>query len=216
MFREAPAARRKPSRRGSIRVKPTGYEFVYPHDQALKIAKAMHTSVLTAKGEVTGTTMADGYDTYRRERSRAVGRRTAEGLGQASGDHEHGDLDHHGVDDDGRRRAGDTTAVGDDNDDHCRDDDDSGGSPGPSAEPRTAGADDGAGHPAAGDGGPPANDDPARNDDYRTDAGRHVRPDRKPASQVAKDGEPAPAVRAVQRLSIAGGFALRALRKARA
>jgi len=35
-----------------------GYEFVYPHDQALKIAKAVHSTVLTAKGAVTGTTQA--------------------------------------------------------------------------------------------------------------------------------------------------------------
>ena len=79
MFREAPAGAPEAVKAWFYPGETTGYEFVYPHDQALKIAKAMHTSVLTAKGEVTGTTLAIGYDTYRRERSRAVGRRAVEG-----------------------------------------------------------------------------------------------------------------------------------------
>ena len=58
MFREAPAGAPEAVKAWFYPGETTGYEFVYPHDQALKIAKAMHTSVLTAKGEVTGTTMA--------------------------------------------------------------------------------------------------------------------------------------------------------------
>jgi len=58
MFREAPAGAPEAVKAWFYPGETTGYEFVYPHDQALKIAKAMHTSVLTAKGEVTGTTLA--------------------------------------------------------------------------------------------------------------------------------------------------------------
>lgn len=58
MFREAPAGAPEAVKAWFYPGETTGYEFVYPHDQALKIAKAMHTTVLTAKGEVTGTTLA--------------------------------------------------------------------------------------------------------------------------------------------------------------
>ena len=58
MFREAPAGAPEAVRAWFYPGETTGYEFVYPHDQALKIAKVTHTSVLTAKGEVTGTTLA--------------------------------------------------------------------------------------------------------------------------------------------------------------
>jgi len=58
MFREAPAGAPEAVKAWFYPGEATGYEFVYPHDQALKIAKAGHTSVLTAKGEVTGTTLA--------------------------------------------------------------------------------------------------------------------------------------------------------------
>lgn len=58
MFREAPAGAPEAVKAWFYPGETTGCEFVYPHDQALKIAKAMHTSVLTAKGEVTGTTLA--------------------------------------------------------------------------------------------------------------------------------------------------------------
>jgi hypothetical protein len=58
MFREAPAGAPEAVKAWFYPGETTGYEFVYPHDQALKIAKAVHTSVLTAKGEVTGTTLA--------------------------------------------------------------------------------------------------------------------------------------------------------------
>ena len=58
MFREAPAGAPEAVKAWFYPGETTGYEFVYPHDQALKIAKAMHTPVLTAKGEVTGTTLA--------------------------------------------------------------------------------------------------------------------------------------------------------------
>jgi hypothetical protein len=58
MFREAPAGAPEAVKAWFYPGETTGYEFVYPHDQALKIAKTMHTSVLTAKGEVTGTTLA--------------------------------------------------------------------------------------------------------------------------------------------------------------
>jgi len=58
MFREAPAGAPEAVKAWFYPGETTGYEFVYPHEQALKIAKASHTSVLTAKGEVTGTTLA--------------------------------------------------------------------------------------------------------------------------------------------------------------
>jgi hypothetical protein len=58
MFRESPAGAPEAVKAWFYPGETTGYEFVYPHDQALKIAKATHTSVLTAKGEVTGTTLA--------------------------------------------------------------------------------------------------------------------------------------------------------------
>src|SRR5262245_55917661 len=58
MFRETPAGAPEAVKAWFYPGETTGYEFVYHHDQALKIAKATHTSVLTAKGEVTGTTMA--------------------------------------------------------------------------------------------------------------------------------------------------------------
>ena len=58
MFREAPAGAPEAVKAWFYPGETTGYEFVYPHDQALKIAKATHASVLTAKGEVTGTTLA--------------------------------------------------------------------------------------------------------------------------------------------------------------
>jgi hypothetical protein len=58
MFRETPAGAPEAVKAWFYPGETTGYEFVYPHDQALKIAKATHTSVLSAKGEVTGTTLA--------------------------------------------------------------------------------------------------------------------------------------------------------------
>ena len=58
MFRETPAGAPEAVKAWFYPGETTGYEFVYPHDQALKIAKAVHASVLTAKGEVTGTTLA--------------------------------------------------------------------------------------------------------------------------------------------------------------
>jgi len=58
MFRETPAGAPEAVKAWFYPGETTGFEFVYPHDQALKIAKATHTSVLTAKGEVTGTTLA--------------------------------------------------------------------------------------------------------------------------------------------------------------
>jgi len=58
MFKETPAGAPEAVKAWFYPGETTGYEFVYPHDQALKIAKATHASVLTAKGEVTGTTLA--------------------------------------------------------------------------------------------------------------------------------------------------------------
>jgi hypothetical protein len=58
MFRETPAGAPEAVKAWFYPGETTGFEFVYPHDQALKIAKATHTSVLTAKGEVTGTTLS--------------------------------------------------------------------------------------------------------------------------------------------------------------
>jgi len=58
MFKEAPAGAPEALKAWFYPGETTGYEFVYPHEQALKIAKATHASVLTAKGEVTGTTLA--------------------------------------------------------------------------------------------------------------------------------------------------------------
>jgi hypothetical protein len=58
MFKEAPAGAPEAVKAWFYPGESTGYEFVYPHDQALKIAKSIHSPVLTAKGEVTGTTLA--------------------------------------------------------------------------------------------------------------------------------------------------------------
>ncbi len=58
MFKETPAGAPEAVKAWFYPGETTGYEFVYPHDQALKFAMATHASVLTAKGEVTGTTLA--------------------------------------------------------------------------------------------------------------------------------------------------------------
>jgi hypothetical protein len=58
MFKEAPAGAPEAVKAWFYPGEATGYEFVYPHDQALKIAKSIHAPVLTAKGEVTDTTQA--------------------------------------------------------------------------------------------------------------------------------------------------------------
>ena len=58
MFKEAAAGAPEAVKAWFYPGETQGYEFVYPHDQALKIAKAIHSPVLTAKGEVTGTTQA--------------------------------------------------------------------------------------------------------------------------------------------------------------
>lgn len=58
MFKETPAGAAEAVKAWFYPGERVGYEFVYPHDQALKIAKAVHSPVLTAKGEVTGTTLA--------------------------------------------------------------------------------------------------------------------------------------------------------------
>jgi hypothetical protein len=58
MFKEAPAGAPEAVKAWFYPGETMGYEFVYPHDQALKIAKSTHSSVLTAKGDVTGTTLA--------------------------------------------------------------------------------------------------------------------------------------------------------------
>jgi hypothetical protein len=58
MFKEAPAGAPEAVKAWFYPGETMGYEFVYPHDQALKIAKSTHSSVLTAKGEVIGTTLA--------------------------------------------------------------------------------------------------------------------------------------------------------------
>ena len=56
MFKEAPAGAPEAVKAWFYPGEATGYEFVYPHDQALKIATSIHAPVLTAKGEVTETT----------------------------------------------------------------------------------------------------------------------------------------------------------------
>jgi len=58
MFKETPAGAPEAVKAWFYPGETTGYEFVYPHDQALKIAKANHSPVMTAKGAVTGTTTA--------------------------------------------------------------------------------------------------------------------------------------------------------------
>jgi hypothetical protein len=58
MFKETPAGAPEVVKAWFYPGETIGYEFVYPHDQALKIAKAVRSPVLTAKGEVTGTTLA--------------------------------------------------------------------------------------------------------------------------------------------------------------
>jgi hypothetical protein len=76
MFKEAPAGAPEAVKAWFYPGETIGYEFVYPHDQALKIAKAIHSPVMTAKGEVTGTTLAS--DTARiDENDRVVSATTA-------------------------------------------------------------------------------------------------------------------------------------------
>ncbi len=58
MFKESPAGAPEAVKAWFYPGESTGYEFVYPHDQALKIAKSTHSPVLTADGEVNGTTTA--------------------------------------------------------------------------------------------------------------------------------------------------------------
>jgi hypothetical protein len=50
MFKEAPAGAPQPIKAWWYPGESYGYEFVYPHDQAMKIAKANHTSVLSTNG----------------------------------------------------------------------------------------------------------------------------------------------------------------------
>jgi hypothetical protein len=56
MFGEAPAGAPQAVKAWFYPGESYGYEFVYPHDQALKIAKAAHTSVLAMKDQSTAST----------------------------------------------------------------------------------------------------------------------------------------------------------------
>src|SRR6266508_1064952 len=58
MFKEAPAGAPEAVKAWFYPGETIGYEFVYPHDQALKIAKASHQAVLSAQGPVTWTTLS--------------------------------------------------------------------------------------------------------------------------------------------------------------
>src|SRR5437667_1622687 len=50
MFSEAPAGAPEAIKAWFYPGETIGYEFVYPHDQAMKIARATHASVLSSKG----------------------------------------------------------------------------------------------------------------------------------------------------------------------
>ena len=185
MFKETPAGAPEAVKAWFYPGETTGYEFVYPHDQALKIAKATHASVLTAKGEVTGTTLAT--DTTRVDENDRV--LSADEQLKDSGKQAATTSTTTSTTTASTTTASTTTAAAAapvtprppetkrrHDHDHCAATRASAG-PGADADPRAAGADDGAGRSTTGDGGPPASDDTARNDHYRTDAGRHIRPD---------------------------------------
>jgi len=59
MFRETPAGTPQAIRAWFYPGETNGYEFVYPHDQAMKIAKATHDSVLSMKEPASSTTEDD-------------------------------------------------------------------------------------------------------------------------------------------------------------
>jgi len=59
MFREMPAGLPQAIRAWFYPGETTGYEFVYPHDQAEKIAKATHQSVLAMKEPAASTAESD-------------------------------------------------------------------------------------------------------------------------------------------------------------
>jgi hypothetical protein len=59
MFREMPAGTPQAIQAWFYPGETTGYEFVYPHDQALKIAKATHQPVLSMGESKSSTTEAD-------------------------------------------------------------------------------------------------------------------------------------------------------------
>src|SRR4051812_26960448 len=59
MFQEAAAGAPQAGKGWFYPRETYGYEFVYPHDQALKIAKATHGSVLAMKDDSTASTTED-------------------------------------------------------------------------------------------------------------------------------------------------------------
>src|SRR2546430_2853430 len=59
MFKEMPAGAPQAVQAWFYPGETTGYEFVYPHDQALKIAKAAHTGVLAIKDNPQTSTDAE-------------------------------------------------------------------------------------------------------------------------------------------------------------
>ena len=59
MFKEMPAGAPQAVQAWFYPGETTGYEFVYPHDQALKIAKATHERVLTMKDSAQASTDAE-------------------------------------------------------------------------------------------------------------------------------------------------------------
>jgi hypothetical protein len=59
MFKETPAGSPQAIQSWFYPGETQGYEFVYPHDQALKIAKASHQSVLSMSESSSSTTEAD-------------------------------------------------------------------------------------------------------------------------------------------------------------
>lgn len=56
MFREAPAGAPEAIRAWFYPGERTGYEFVYPHDQAMRIAQASHERVLSTSDDTTAAT----------------------------------------------------------------------------------------------------------------------------------------------------------------
>ena len=59
MFRETPSGQPQAVRAWFYPGETYGYEFVYPHDQAMKIAKATHQPVLSMKDNASSTTDED-------------------------------------------------------------------------------------------------------------------------------------------------------------
>lgn len=81
MFREAPAGAPEPIRAWFYPGEKAGYEFVYPHDQAVRIAQASHERVLSTKND---TTTATATTTKAEDRRAAINKIQVDRVDEAS------------------------------------------------------------------------------------------------------------------------------------